>query len=50
MSNDKCIAKWQKRLDKANRQLLKYGNVLGMTASLEIKIYEEIIKDLKRLG
>lgn len=46
----KCIAKWQKRLDKANRDLLKYGNGFGMTASLEIKIYEEIIKDLKRLG
>ena len=47
-SKQKCISKWDKRLKKAVKSKEKYGSPFGSTCDLEIKIYTEIIKDLKR--
>lgn len=47
--SDVCISKWEKRVQKAKDGMKRWGNGFGQTYQLEIKIYEEIIKDLKRL-
>ena len=44
----KCINKWEKRLQKAQDQLKRYGNSYWNNYSEKIATYEEIIKDLKR--
>jgi hypothetical protein len=45
----RCIAKWEKKLEKAKGMLKRWGNGYGQTYQLEIGIYEEILKDLKRV-
>jgi hypothetical protein len=45
----KCINKWQKRLEKAEKQRQMYGNSYYNNYTEKILTYQEIIKDLKRL-
>jgi hypothetical protein len=45
----RCIAKWEKRIEKAKSGMKRWGNGYGQTYQLEINIYEEVVKDLKRL-
>lgn len=47
--NEKCIAKWEKRIAKAEDGKKRWGQSYGFTWDLEIKIYKEVVKDLKRL-
>lgn len=48
-AKEKCIAKWEKRLEKTIKSKEKWGNNIYFHHDSDIKIFEEIIKDLKRL-
>ncbi len=48
-AKNRCIAKWEKRIEKAKNGMKRYGNGYGHTYQLEIKIYEEVVRDLNRL-
>ncbi len=45
----RCIAKWEKRIEKTKAGMKRWGNGYGQTYQLEINIYEEVVRDLKRL-
>lgn len=46
-AHQKCIAKWQKKLDKLIKAQEKWGKYINYKG--EITIVTEILKDLKRL-
>jgi len=45
----KCIAKWEKRLNKAIDQQKRWGNSYWNNYAEKITLYQEVIKDLKRV-
>ncbi len=48
-ANEKCISKWEKRLENMKRMQAKYGKYGYNNYADSIAMFEEIIKDLKRL-
>lgn len=48
-AKEKCISKWEKRLEKTLKSQKLWGNSAWLHYDSDIKMLEEIIKDLKRL-
>lgn len=48
-AKEKCISKWEKRLNKTIKSKEKWGKYVFLHHDSDIKILTEIIKDLKRL-
>lgn len=48
-AKDKCIGKWEKRLQKAKEQKQRWGDSYWNNYTERITTYEEIIADLKRV-
>ncbi len=47
-AKEKCIGKWEKKLQKAKDQKARWGDSYWNNYTERIATYEEVIKDLKR--
>ena len=47
-AKEKCILKWEKRLEKSKKFQDKYGQYYGDRFTSEIIYIKELIRDLKR--
>jgi hypothetical protein len=48
-AKERCILKWEKRIEKAKAQQKRWGDSYWNNYTERIATYEEIVKDLKRL-